>query len=495
MAQQPTEGNRMINRRIILLPLLFSLFSFLFSHSLFASGKTDAEEKKMNETWTLCITDFDYSKLPSARHLTGGALTKNLFNKLTTVSYRLRVSPEYAYYESYAWQQAVSTAAKAVSNKQNERSQLLFRGEADWKYRSNLKRINADLLKLEEALALVEAEKPLIEREPVFGMTEGNKNSTFPLPPKAGTERRFCQTQRADAFLKGELWEYHGRFYIHIMMYALYTNSWIYEDDIIFSLEDSEGALEEIAARLTAVLSGNKPAVVTIIAAPGDSQILINQNYAGRGSVESREHPPGKVIVSVASEGYMPERVETELEAGEITDFNVMLSPLYYADVNIDAMASAGARVYSGAMYVGNAPLTLRLPLNQLEYINIEGNGEMATAVFTTPDLPTETYDFSLKLKRPPIGKNRVNKARNWYYWAWGGGWLVGIAAWITNGVYNGQYGVPTLANSANRMNIVRTTALITLGAVGAYSVVHLVRYLYTSTEKVTPILKGRKSE
>jgi hypothetical protein len=501
MGQQPAEGHRMINRRIVLFLFFIFHFSFFISYSLSASGKKEDEKKKMNEEWILCITDFDYSMLPPARHLTGGVLTKRLLDKLNTVSYRLRISPEYAYYESYAWQQAVSTAAKAVSNKQNERSQLLFRGEADWKYRGNIKKIDADLLKLEEALAEVEAKKPLIEKEPSFGVTEGNLNGTFPPRPKRGTERRFCQAQKADAFLNGEIWEYHGRYYIHIALFTLSTNSWIYEDDIIFSLEDSEGAVEEIAARLTAVLSGNKPAVVAIKAEPGDSQILINQNYAGRGTVEAREHPPGKVVIAVAAEGFTPDRVEADLAPGELAEFTVTLSPLYYADVNIDAQGYAGARVYSGALYVGQAPLTLRLPLNQLEYINIEGHRETATAVFTTPELPTDSYSFSLKMKIPPAGEKRVNKARKWYYWAWGGAWVAGIAAWVTNGVYNGQIagwektGDQNLADSASRMFYVRTGAIITLGVVLSYSVFQLTRYLYTSTEKVTPILKGRKAE
>jgi hypothetical protein len=240
---------------------------------------------------------------------------------------------------------------------------------------------------------------------------------------------------------------------------------------------------------------------VTINAEPGDSQILINQNYAGRGAVEAREHPPGKVVIAVAAEGFSPDRVEAGLAAGELTEFTVTLSPLYFANVNIDAKASAGARVYSGALYVGNAPLTLRLPLNQLEYINIEGHRETANAVFTTPDLPTETLNFSLKMKIPPAGEKRVNRARSWYYWAWGGAWLSGIAAWVTHGIYNGQLaawrsnGDPELAASAARMNYVRTGAIITLGAIGVYSVFQLVRYLYTSTERVTPILKGRKDE
>jgi hypothetical protein len=240
---------------------------------------------------------------------------------------------------------------------------------------------------------------------------------------------------------------------------------------------------------------------VTVNVEPGDSQILINQNYAGRGSVEAREHPPGKVIIAVASEGYSSDRIETELAAGELTELTVTLSPLHYADVNIDVQGYAGARVYSGALYVGLAPLTLTLPLNQLQYINVEGRKEIANAVFTTPEFPTDVYNFSLKMKIPPAGTKRVNRARSWYYWAWGGAWIAGIAAWVTNGMYNERalaartYWDPELMNSAARMNTIKTGAMITFGVIGAYSIFQLTRYLYTSTEKVTPIVKGKKSE
>jgi hypothetical protein len=65
----------------------------------------------------LCITDFDYSGLPSDRRIAGEVLTRSLVDKLTAVNYRLRLSPEYAYYEGYAWQQAMGTAAKSLSTK------------------------------------------------------------------------------------------------------------------------------------------------------------------------------------------------------------------------------------------------------------------------------------------------------------------------------------------------------------------------------------------
>ena len=485
--------------------LLFAFFSFFIFHCslLFALGKKDADEAKyQNIEWFLCVTDFDRSLLPPAHRLAGDVLTRDVIDKLKAVSYRLRISPEYAYYEGYAWQQAIGTAAKAVSTKQNERSQLIYRGDPDWKYRSNLKKIDADLVKLQEALAQKEAERPLIEREPVFKLIQANLSGTYPAPPKAGGERRFCQSQKADAFLTGTIREFHARYYIHLKLFTLYTNSWVYEDDIIFSMDDSDGAVEEIAARLCAVLAGNKPSSVAVTVDPPEAQVLINQSYAGKGTIPERERPPGKVTIAAAAEGYTPVTVETELAPSEFTDVAITLSPLHYTDVRINAPGYDGASVYHGALYVGEAPFVLSLPLSSLEYVTVEGQKKMGKGVFTTPDLPADSFSISLKMKiPPPSGQKRVNKARSWYYWAWGATWITGITAWITYGLYSSQNAALERSNSLDfydsteRLRLISSGTIIAVGAVIGYEVFQMVRYMYTATSDVTPIVKGDRNK
>ena len=482
--------------------LLFAFFSLFMVHCslLFASGKKDEDVVYLNDEWLLCITSFDYSMLPGSNRIAGDVFTRALVNTLDTVSYRLRISPEYAYYESYAWQQAVSAAAKALASKQDERSQLLFRGDTDWRYRQNIKKVDAEIVKLQEEFEKKEAEKPLIEKEPSFRLIEANISGTYPAPPKRGGERNFCKSQKADAFLTGAIREFHNRYYIQLRLFTLYTNSWVYEDDIIFSVEDSDGAVNEIAGRLTAVLAGNKPASVAITADPVESQLMINQRYAGRGTIPARERPPGKITVAIAAEGYMPETVETELNAGELTDIAVTLSPLFYTDVHINAPGSDGASVYQGALYVGETPLTLRLPLDHLEYFTVESWDKLGKGIFTTPALSTDTFGVTFKMKiPPPSGERRVNKARKWYYWAWGGTWITGIAAWITYGIYTSQVSVLSQTKSMDfyentqRLYYVSMGTMIALGVAASYEVFQMARYMYTATSEVTPIIKTRR--
>jgi len=489
----------MVNKRFI----IFFLFSF-FPFIVFAKGKTDVEEQTpINNEWLLCVTQFDYSMLQPSQRISGHVITRSLVNTLHSVSYRLRITHEYAYYEGYAWWQSVNAAAKALSQKQDERSLLLYRGDPDWRYQINLKKIDADIEKLKEVLAKKEAEKPLVNNEPSFNLVQANLNGTFPEPPKPGGERRFCQNQKADAFLSGSIREFHGRFYITLKLYVLYANDYVYKDDVIFSMDDSGGAVDEITGRLTAVLSGNKPAVIAVNADPPEAQVLINRNYAGKGAVEAREHPPGKVTVAVTAEGYTPELAETDLAGGEITEIDVTLSPVLYSNVYIGAPGALGVSLYQGALYVGEAPYNLRMPIDTLGYVTAESrNGQTAKIVFPTPGMPDESYNFSLKLKQPtPAGQKKVNKARGQYYWSWGATWIAAILAWGANGMYTSYGDVITHSSSQEFYDegktwyYVYTGSLILLGATAAYNIYRLVRYLYTSTEGATPIARRENTK
>jgi hypothetical protein len=341
-------------------------------------------------------------------------ITRTLVDTFQTLSSRIRISPEYAYYEGFARAQARTTAAKALAAKQDERALLLYRGNANWRYKRELKQIDADIVKLREELARTEAEMPQISQEPVFGLIQANKEGTFPEAPKAGGERRFCQAQKADAFLAGAIREYYNRYYVTLRLFALYTNSFIYEDEIIFSADDINAAVDEIAGRLTAVLAASKSAAVAVHAEPPDALVLINQSFAGRGTVEAREHPPGKIEVEVLADDYQSKTVETTLVPGELTDITVNLQPRQYVEAHFLSQGEGEASVYQGAMYVGKTPLTLRLPLDQLNYISVEtAEGLIGKAALAAPDNINQPASFTL---RPKIvytaADQRVEKAR-----------------------------------------------------------------------------------
>jgi hypothetical protein len=479
------------------------LFCFLPA-GIFARGKAEeAEQVPRNAEWILCVTDFNISALPPNRRVVGEVMTRKLVDTINVVDHRIRISREYAYYEGYAWSQARLTAAKALAAKRDERDLLLYRGEPGWKYRRSLKTIDADIKNLEEALAKTEAEIPLITREPVFKFTEGNNSGTFPAPPQAGGEARFCQSQNADGFLAGDLIEYHGRLYISVRLYAIYTRSFIYEDNIIFSADDADDAVDEIAGRLIAALAGSKPAAIAVRAEPPDTMVLINKTFAGRGEVAAREHPPGKVTVSLSAENYSPRTVETGLAAGELTEIEVVLRPLDMVAVTIAVPGKTGVSVYQGAMYAGEAPLTLRLPANRFEYVHLETAGEeTAEAVFLAPQIFNENDTLSLKTKiPPPTGQKRVEKARRRYYWSWAGTWIAGAAAWMTYGLfttytntYNSTPGTQNLSmdlyDQTMTLYYINIGALALVGTAVAHEIFQMARYIYTSTQGAAPIVK-----
>ncbi|MDR1586407.1 MAG: hypothetical protein LBS57_02990 [Treponema sp.] len=479
-------------------------FFFLFlllaiGGSSFALGKKDdAEKTALNNEWVLCVTGFDISALPPDKRIIGEVITRSLVDTLKTVDHRIRISPEYAYYEGYAWFSERAAAAKTLAAKQDERALLLYRGEPGWKYRQTLKTLDADIVRLREDFEKKENERPLIAEEPVFSVTAGNAEGNFPEAPKQGGEYSFCQSQKADAFLAGSISDYHGRYYVRLRLYAVYTRSFIHEDDIIFSSDDTQAAVDEIAGRLTAALAGSKPAAIAVHAEPVETLVLINKSFAGRGEVEAREYPPGKVNISLSADNYLPETIETELSPGELTEVSMSLWPREFADVNINVPGSTGASVYRGALYVGEAPLTLRLPVNQLDYVNVETpDGRYSTAVFNTPRTAADSNTFSLKTKISlPSGQKRVDKARRWYYRAWGATWVCGIAAWISYGMYTTQNAAVAQSYSMDfyedteRLLYISMGSVILVGAAVIHEIVWMARYLYIATEDATPIVR-----
>jgi hypothetical protein len=205
--------------------------------------------------------------------------------------------------------------------------------------------------------------------------------------------------------------------------------------------------------------------------------------------------------VAVAAEGYTPELAQAELVSGELTEIEVSLSPLLYSNVNIGVPGFNGVSLYQGALYIGEAPYNLQMPIDSLGYVTAEARGgQQAQIVFPTPDMPDESYNFSLKLRTPPpSGQKRVNNARMNYYWAWGATWLAAMLAWGTNGVFTSYNDVMSNSSSQEFLdgtitwNYINLGSLVLLGAAAAYNIYQLSRYLYVSTEGATPIAKQEK--
>ena len=190
--------------------LLTVLLLITMNNAVFGFGKKEeAEVKAQNNEWILCITNFDISALPPEKSHVAAVISRKIVDRLNAISYRTRISHEYTYYEEYSWARARSSAAKAVSAKMDERSAAFYRGDPEWKYRQNVKKIDQDIDKLRAALEEIEKNAPLINREPEFKLTGGNLTYAFPAAPAAGAEIRFCTSNNADAFLSGSIIDFY----------------------------------------------------------------------------------------------------------------------------------------------------------------------------------------------------------------------------------------------------------------------------------------------
>ena len=483
--------------------VLLSFFLLLtFNTLLFAGGRTEEPETQtQNGEWILCVTNFDLSSLPAEKMAIAGVITRKVVERIGTISFRLRISEEYAFYEESAWNRSRSAAAKALAAKQEERSLLIFRGDSQWRYRQNLARLDADIEKLVTALEEVEDNMPLINNEPLFNLTRANLDFSFPASPRAGTESKFCTDQRADAMLAGSVTDFHGRYVVSLKLYTVYTRSFVWEDNVIFSHDDLDDALDEITQKLMIVLSGNNHATLTVTAQPEETLVLINRSFSGRGESSAMEYPAGKVTITASAPDHESISFETDLSPGEHTQITISLKPVEYIDIEIDGFPMSGS-VYNGALYMGESPLTLRLPSGQMEYIELETpDSQKGTIVYMTPDNDGFSYSLSLRTSIP-VKEGSVGRIRRTYYQAWGATWITGIAAWIayysytnSNAAFNYQSGTgavdPGFLESNVNMYYVSMGTMIAVGTVAVYGIVQMVRYLYTANKGSTPVVRS----
>jgi hypothetical protein len=457
-------------------------------------GKTDDPAvKTQRDEWILCITDFDKSSLPPERIVVADVIMKKFIEKINSINYRTRISSEYAYYEEIDWTKAHSDKAKALANKQNERALLLYRGEPNWRFRRNLVKVDEEIVKLWTELEEIENNAPLINSEPAFHLTRGNLEFTFPAPPEAGREAKFCNDQRVDAFLEGSIAGFHGRFLVTLKLYTIYSKSFVWEDSLLFSHDELDDAIEEITRRLLIVLSGYEPAAIAFKTQPEETLVLINRSFAGRGETSAQEYPPGTVTITASAPNYESLTFDTELFSGELTDIMITLSPIEYG--NVELMGPKG-NVYLGAMYIGQPPLTIRLPVNYKEYFEIESQDKMGRVVIQTPDVAD--YNQPVTLRTSPIPKpGHVDRARRMYYWAWGSTWVAGIAAWISYQTYLSSYAAvdksyndgtltQEFKNSNDTIFYITMGTAIAAGVAAIFDIIFMSNYLYTANKDST---------
>ncbi|MDR0451450.1 MAG: hypothetical protein LBH15_00235, partial [Treponema sp.] len=354
----------------------FLCAAFIFLAALSpAHGGGKAEEEAadpVSKEWTLCVTSFDVSALPASRRIVGEVLAVNLVNYLNGISYRIRVSPEYAYYESTAWLRARQEAGRKLSQKRDQRDGLLFAGNTGWRYQKDLKAIDKEIAVLEEEYAAAESKIPVVEKKPDFHLTQDNLRGVFPQAPRPGGEYNFCVTQRADGLLTGQISEYHGRIYLVVRVYAIYARGVVYEDSVLFSSEDINDAMQEVGSRLVMALEGTPRASIAVTAAPETAVISFDQAFAGRGRVEPVERAPGQVEVRASAPEYITTTVTVDLFADELAELQINLSPLGSSLILVDVPDYPGTAVYQGSLFIGNTPLELEMATDRPGHISVE---------------------------------------------------------------------------------------------------------------------------
>jgi hypothetical protein len=494
----------MCKRLLILIIFLLCAF-FLFAGG---SGESAGEIVSHNNEWTLFISDLDISALPPSRQILGGIILRSLVESLKGIEYRVRSPDEIQFYQDLAWSRSQSDAARALAAKQNERDLLVFRGDPSWRYQRTLQTYEADITGLETQLRVAQTTAPVISGRPKIIVS--NPLSPWPAPPLQGDEYRFCISQNADALLSGKVTEFYGRIYVTLKLYTLYTNSYSWEEEILFSSEDLDNALSELGGRLNAAVSGLEPALLIVHAEPEDTMIIIDNYWAGMGEVPLREHVPGTIKIAAHAEDHASTYLETEINAGEIAELFINLMPLEISTFTIDVPGNPDSLVYSGGLYLGKTPLSAEFSADRLSYISVETpSGKTGSAVYEGSGnvrgsaqfiRSQNTFSFNTAFPVSPEEK-RVATARNSFYSAYGRFWIALPLSLITIGLSESYINAyvysprPTyeMYNTANTWNYVKIGAFVVIGLAVVDTLFHVIRYLSVSGTDANPVAGNAK--
>ena len=495
----------------------------------FAGGAKEEPPAPINDTWTLCVTQFDVSEMPPARAVMGQMVMQYIVEDMRTAVSRLWLNEEAEYYSTVARQKAENAAAKKLSAKLAERDKLIFAGNESYKYKQAVKKIDKEIETLRYEFAKSMVSTPPLALSPAVKLTEENLTKNFPAPPAAGQEYYFCTGQKADAFLTGKITWYFDRLYVEIALWSVYARKVTYTDSAIFSPEAIKEGSTELGDRLFDHISGFLPAWLKVKADPANALIIVDDYVASDGETELMDFTPGAVSITAFAEDHETFTAEVELIEGERTDVSIELSPIPVDQFDVSlkdqpppkqgalppekpsaapdgdgaetaenaetADGDNSAAVYDGALYAGRTPLRLKGHSGQQKNLNVETpDGRVDQTVFIVSKDPIV---FDPKI---PPAEGRTEAARKKFYSAYGRFWIalplavlgIGLNNTIT-AAYN-RTGDPALKEQHDVVYWGSMGLSIVMGLCLAETFYRLGRYVWEANKEASP-LTGKAPE
>jgi len=116
---------------------------------------------------------------------------------------------------------------------------------------------------------------------------------------------------------------------------------------------------------------------------PADATVLINGAFLSRGEADLHTRSPGEVQIEVRAENHVSALFPLDLNAGEIVELFIELTPLSLSPLTAEVPNTPGSLVYQGSFFIGETPLTLKLPRLSYSYLSVETpEGNMGTVLY-----------------------------------------------------------------------------------------------------------------
>lgn len=330
---------------------------------LFASGTGETTAPTINNPeWTIAVTAFDVSALPNDRKIIGDAIVRQIAGLLGGLETRKRSEAEMAYYQGVAKEAALKAAAKNIADKQGQKDALIFKGDNQWNYTSQVNKLNTEMETLREKYNEVLQTVPPVAENPLIKISQDNINGIYPPPPAENEEAAFCRKNKLDAFVQGSVSLYHERYLLEVSFYELFSGAYIMNDTILFSTVEQEKAVGEVSDALMTVVDGKK----------------------------------------------------RELETNALA-----MQPVKPYPVMIGTEDGEAAKLYQGSLYIGETPVSVDFNNKEPAFVSLQGADEAKRDVIVFPDAQ------NLNLKLTPFDQQEKSEPyRKKFYDSWARFWI-----------------------------------------------------------------------
>ncbi|MBN2351829.1 MAG: PEGA domain-containing protein [Spirochaetales bacterium] len=255
---------------------------------------------------------------------------------------------------------------------------------------------------LDVRTVVVGNEKPIVFKD--------QNGQLFPAPPFSALQ--YCDEIGVDALLWGSVEEIQGYLYCELYLFDRIMEKNVFTFKEAGKPQELFESLDKSVPALITAIVGREWADLLVDVEPTFSYIKINGAFAGMGTVEIPDLPPGEITLDIESPGYKSLREKTRVANLELKSLKYHLEKSEEKFIVVNTLPPS-ANVYFNSLWMGTTPLVAEMPaiLTRLE-IRLEGFQNVYERIG-----PAAAATLNIALVKTVIDYDALKSSKRWRYY------------------------------------------------------------------------------